>query len=279
MNGGACCCSSALWKGIGLVFASIAAVIGITAAIVGCSYLYFNVLSNLVALPFADTKCDNWVWQTCHSSIMIPSGTAIFTKSLNTFVGFVIHLPVTLPLIIAVWYYFDPYGYYLGQMWSMICCCSRISSDDVKRGESKMIVYFLYTSWVFASLYASIFLGKMLAASQFPGCNDYAQYDISIYNLDNYWPEWKHKVQRIGWGQVARIVESLPGSKDGFEKCASGGFFVVWVLIAGVLPGSILLIWWSVKRYRRIYSEIDREVYDNNLSNGGITNNESNDII
>lgn len=105
------CCEEIQWKDCGRQSLYVLIVIALIAGAVGVAYLYFNVLSNGVALLFADTKCDNWVWQTCHSSIQVRkydgSPYYYFVPSLNTFVGCLIQMTVTIPLMLAIYSYYD----------------------------------------------------------------------------------------------------------------------------------------------------------------------------
>lgn len=217
-------------------------------AVIAFSYLYFNVLSNGVALFFGDTLCDNWVWQTCNTFIYYPpEKIQYFTLSLATFVGFLLHVGATLPLIIGIIHH--------------------IYSQNLSMG---VYIIYLYISWFFLWIPLSLFTGKVLAVQTFTECEKYSEYIIAIDRdwVENsirgafFWNLSRTKLRTFGVGKGAYFDGNLPGNDDEYNDCLNKGFWILFIPIAIILPCIVIIIAYSCKRYLNIQKSVI-EKYEN----------------
>lgn len=277
-----CFTSIQTYKYIGLVFLAPAIWIVVIATAIVASYLYFNVISNIVALPFADTYCDNFIWQTCHTRLEISDTNVMFEVSLATFVGFIIHAPITLPMLISIFYYFDPDGCF----WVNVLECMMLNfhaEPRTRRGNIKHVYRSLYVSWFFLCMYASIFASKLLTTNLFNACSDYKLYGLPIHPIMSEYPDWRRKIQNIGIGKGAKINQSLPGSPDQYDNCESGGFFLSLFFSAFLIPGLIYLIYLQMSRFKNIHNRLTESsqnsfINTNENTNEFLNKNVSNDL-
>lgn len=254
------CCSAETFHTIGRALFILIVWISVTGTCIGISYFYFNVLSNLIALPFADTFCDNFIWQTCHSKIESEFGN-YFRTSLATFVGFIIHVPITMSLIVGLFLYFDPDACLFQNVWNFMCGDFTVIGRK-RRGNVKVLFWLSYTSWCFTALYFSIFGGKWFSESVFSGCSDYKSYGIALGPVSSEYIPWKRKIQSIGLAQGAKIVKSLPGTPDGFDGCLTLGLFLSLSLFTLILPFVMYGCYRFVARYRKAYYRLKENTLD-----------------
>jgi len=239
----------------------------IAAVAVGGSYLYFNVLSNAISLLFVDTKCDNWVWQTCHSSIFIQyensNDYTLYSPSLATFIGFLMHISVIAPAYLAVYSIFDG-SCLITSYW--LCC-----TDDLERFRHRHIGSYKRSyiapwvwgsiSWVFLWVSLSLFLGRKLAISSYDGCSIYQDYGIQIQHLQSFSSVNNLKIRSYGVGQGGYMDLSLPGTSEGYSDCLNKGYWTVFLVATIAVPLVILCVWLLVVRYQSIKREIVADIF------------------
>lgn len=215
-----------LWKIMGWIGLVI---LGIGAA-AGVSYLYFGVLSNAVALLFDDTKCENWVWQTCSSSIApgdSPVRHLLFTQSLNQFIGFLMHFSVLAPLAIGVIVWVIPTVDANGDEYES--CCPPLKIGDIRMPVASVVWF--YISYIFFWIIASVFLGKKLAVNQFDGCDIFEPFAITVQETISYVAGGMcGRVVGLGTGLGAEWKSTLPLDTQLCVWCTNTGYWTVLIV-------------------------------------------------